>query len=89
MGHQTRSRLAGRRVLGLVALTAVVVAAVFGYLIGIVAAGTMSHIRLGELTLFHPTPGGLALYGALATAVVLGTLFGLVQFVSQFDPDAQ
>lgn len=89
MERQPSSQFAGRPLLGIVAITAVAIAAVFGYLIGVVAAGTMSHIRLGGLTLFHPTPRGLALYGALATTVALGVLFGLVQFVSRFDPDAR
>ncbi|WP_254538819.1 DUF7520 family protein [Halomarina litorea] len=86
---RVKSQRSGRTVLLIVAISAVVIGAVFGYVIGLVAPGVFGHIQVASVVRFHPTPSGLATYGALMTAVVLGGLFGAVQFVSRYDTDAR
>lgn len=86
---QPKSQRSGRTVLFIVAVSAVVIGAVFGYVIGLVAPGAFGHIQFAGITLFHPTPSGIATYGALTTAIILGGIFGAVQFVSRFDTHAR
>jgi hypothetical protein len=85
MARYADSQTTGRTVLLLVGASAVGIAAVFGYTLGLVAPGALPPVRLAGVTLFEPTPGGIALYGAIATATGLLALFGLVQVASRFD----
>ncbi|WP_254535548.1 DUF7520 family protein [Halomarina litorea] len=89
MVSRPNERRSGRKILLVIAVVAVVIGAVFGYVIGLVAPGVFGQIELAGTTLFSPTPSGFATYGALATAAALGVLFALVHVVSRFDTDAR
>ena len=81
------ARLRGSHFVLLLYATLVAVAGVAGYLIGSVVSG----LRAPEFLLlvkFPPTPLGLAAYGALTVALVLGVPLLLVVYVSRHVDDA-
>ena len=81
------ARLRGSRFDLLLYAALVAVAGVAGYLIG----STVSNLRPPEFLLlveFPPTPLGLAAYGALTVALVLGVPLLLVVYLSRHVDDA-
>ena len=75
-------RRPGKRVVTTVYLIIVVLAGVFGYVIGTISPGQVDP-RLFFLIPLPPTPFGMAIYGFVTIAVVLGALLLLVEYVSK------
>jgi len=76
----------GRRVVLLVSATAVVVAALFGYVLGFVIQPNV-HGHVGTLGpfVFELTPANLAVYGAVMVGVPFVVVLFLVSYVSRHD----
>jgi len=72
----------GKRFVILVYVTLVAVTGVFGYIIGLARPENLDPRLLGVVSL-PPTPAGVALYGMLTVALVLGVLLLAVNYVSQ------
>lgn len=62
--------------------TLVALAGAFGYVIGLIRPANLEP-RLFGLVELPPTPFGMALYGAVTVAVVLGVLLLLVRYVAR------
>jgi prolipoprotein diacylglyceryltransferase len=84
--EETARKMSGRFVFGSVLIIAVVIGAVLGLVIG--TSTEIQHIALLELVTFHPTPIGMAFYGATASTVLVGTVLGIVLLLSRFDDAA-
>jgi prolipoprotein diacylglyceryltransferase len=84
--EETARKMSGRFVFGSVLVIAVVIGAVLGLVIG--TSTEIQHISLLELVTFHPTPTGMAFYGATASTVLVGTVLGIVLLLSRFDDAA-
>ncbi|GGN19347.1 DUF7520 family protein [Halarchaeum nitratireducens] len=83
----TLASIAGRRVVFLIAAVAVVVSALFGYILGYVVQpnaldGTVG--SLGPIT-FALTPLNLAIYGAVMVGLSFGVVLALVAYASRYD----
>jgi hypothetical protein len=74
--------LGGKRFVILVYVALVAVTGVFGYIIGLARPENLDPRLLGVISL-PPTPVGVALYGMLTVALVLGVLLLAVNYVSQ------
>lgn len=72
----------GRRVVIGIYVAVVAIAAVMGFAIGVIAPQGLDPELFG-LVDFPRGPFGMAAYGAVTLAVILGVLLGLVQFVSR------
>ncbi len=72
----------GKRFVLLVYLALVAVTGVFGYIIGLARPENLDPRLLGVISL-PPTPAGVALYGMVTVALVLGVLLLAVNYVSQ------
>lgn len=72
----------GKRFVILVYIALVGVTGVFGYIIGLARPENLDPRLLGVVSL-PPTPAGVALYGMLTVALVLGVLLLGVNYVSQ------
>ncbi|MDS0296622.1 DUF7520 family protein [Halogeometricum luteum] len=78
--------LSGKTVFGSVFAASIVIGAVFGLVLG--TSTKIQHISVSDWITFHPTPTGMALYGATAAAVLVGAVLGIVLLLSRFDEDA-
>ncbi|PSP74686.1 hypothetical protein BRC86_05205 [Halobacteriales archaeon QS_3_64_16] len=65
----------GRRLVAVVFVGSVLLAGGFGYFIGSIGPRALGSISVFGLTVFEPTPVGMALYGMTVTGLVLGILF--------------
>lgn len=65
----------GRALLRVVFVGAVLLAGGFGYFIGAIGPQALGPIGAFGVTVFRPTPTGMALYGMTVTGLVLGTLY--------------
>lgn len=65
----------GRALLGVVFVGAVSLAGGFGYFIGSIGPSALGSVGLFGVTVFEPTPIGMALYGMTVTGLVLGVLY--------------
>lgn len=84
---ETRAR-PGKRVVLIVYLVIVAVAGVMGFVIGTIRPQNLDPKFLAVVDL-PPTPFGMALYGMLTIAFVLGLLLLLVRYVAdRYDTDA-
>ena len=72
----------GKRFVILIYVALVAVTGVFGYIIGLARPEDLDPRLLGVVSL-PPTPAGVALYGMLTVALVLGVLLLGVNYVSQ------
>jgi len=72
----------GKRFVVLVYAALVAVTGVFGYIIGLARPADLDPRLLGVIPL-PPTPAGVALYGMLTVALVLGVLLAGVNYVSK------
>lgn len=72
----------GKRFVLLVYAALVAVTGVFGYIIGLARPENLDPRLLGVVSL-PPTPAGVALYGMVTVALVLGVLLLAVNYVSQ------
>jgi hypothetical protein len=72
----------GKRFVILVYVALVAVTGVFGYIIGLARPEDLNPRLLGVIPL-PPTPAGVALYGMVTVALVLGVLLLAVNYVSQ------
>jgi hypothetical protein len=72
----------GKRFVILIYVALVAVTGVFGYIIGLARPEDLDPRLLGVISL-PPTPAGVALYGMLTVALVLGVLLLAVNYVSQ------
>jgi hypothetical protein len=72
----------GKRFVILIYVALVAVTGVFGYIIGLARPENLDPRLLGVISL-PPTPAGVALYGMLTVALVLGVLLLAVNYVSQ------
>lgn len=86
--QSTERRFRGRRVVLVVYLVVVAIAAVTGFLLGSIHPQGLDPELFGLLQL-PPSPLGVALYGALTTGVVLGSLLLAVTYVSRRYDDAR
>jgi uncharacterized BrkB/YihY/UPF0761 family membrane protein len=75
----------GRAIFILVWFVAVVIAGGFGFMVGVIGPKALRHIRVFGVTVFHPTPLGLALYGMSAVGLALTMLYIAVEIASRFD----
>lgn len=80
-------QLGGRRLVVSLYVIVVAIAAVMGFVIGVIAPRDLDPEFLG-LVEFPPTPLGMAAYGALTLAVLLGIALLVVMYVSRYDEDA-
>lgn len=78
-------RVAGRRVVVTIYVGLVALAGLMGYILGIII-DDLQQVALFGLIPIPPTPAGLALYGAVTIATVLGVLLLLVRYVA---PDSE
>lgn len=81
-------RFRGRRVVLFIYAVVVAIAAGTGYLLGTIHPKGLDPELLGLIQL-PPTPLGVALYGALTMAIVLGALLLAVNYVSRRYDDAR
>ena len=84
--NPTRSRRAdhsGRSVVFVIYLVAIGVAGVMGFLLGLIGPDAFHSVRLFFLIEVPPTPLGLAAYGMVTLAVVLGVLLLAVRFIAR------
>lgn len=79
------SKRSGRAVFVFVWFVAVTIAGGFGFMVGVIGPKALRPIRIFGVTLFHPTPSGLALYGMSAVGLVLTMLFIAVEIALRFD----
>lgn len=76
----------GRRVVVTLYGIVVAVGAVVGFVLGAIRPKGLDPELFGVVQL-PPTPLGMAVYGGVTLAVVLGALLGLVAYVSRFDEE--
>lgn len=76
----------GKVVFGILVLVVIVLAALTGLIVG--TSPDIHAISVFGVVLFRPTPLSMAVYGVVGAVVVLGTIFGIVSFLSRFDEDA-
>jgi|GEM_PF-720771 len=76
------TKVAGNRVILTIYAALVGLAGLFGFLIGIFLEDLEPVAMFGVIPV-PPTPVGLAVYGAITIAVVLGVFLGLVMVVSR------
>ena len=65
----------GKALLIVVFVGAMSVAGGFGYSIGSIGPRALGSVGVLGVTLFQPTPIGMALYGMTATGLALGTIY--------------
>jgi hypothetical protein len=80
-------RRGGRRLVLTLYVIIVAIAGVIGFVIGTVSPRGLDPEFLGVVQ-FPPTPLGMAAYGALTLAVVLGVVLFAVAWVSRYDDEA-
>lgn len=80
-------QLGGRRLVATLYVVVVAIAGVMGFVIGSISPRGLDPEFLGVVD-FPPTPLGMAAYGALTLAVLLGVLLLVVMYVTRFDDDA-
>lgn len=80
-------QLGGRRLVVSLYLIVVAIAGVMGFVIGVVAPQGLDPRFLGVVE-FPPTPLGVAAYGALTLAVLLGVVLLAVTVAARYDEDA-
>jgi hypothetical protein len=73
----------GPRVVFAVYFAAIGVAGAMGFLLGMIGPNALRSVRLFFLIEMPPTPLGLATYGMVTLATILGVLLLAVRFVSQ------
>ena len=73
-GRRKEPARSGRRLLLVVFVGALSLAGGFGYLIGSIGPQALGAVGVFGVTLFQPTPVGMALYGATITGFVLGVI---------------
>ena len=86
--NETAAELSGRLVLTVVFVVALAIAGGYGYFIGSIGLKALQHIRLFGITVSHPTPFGMALYGMTMVGVVLGVLYIALRFAMRYDDHA-
>lgn len=72
----------GKRFVVLIYVGLIAVTGVFGYIIGLARPQDLNPRLLGVISL-PPTPGGVALYGMVTVALVLGVLLVGVSYVAE------
>jgi len=80
-------RLGGRRLVVSLYAILVAVAGVMGLILGLISPRDLDPQFLGVVP-FPPTPLGMAAYGALTVALVLGVALLVVVVVSRYDDEA-
>lgn len=78
-----RADYSGRSVVLVIYLVAVGVAGVMGFLLGMIGPNALRSVRLFFLIEMPPTPLGLAVYGMVTLATILGVLLLAVRFVAR------
>ncbi len=78
-----RADYSGRSVVFVIYLVAVGVAGVMGFLLGMVGPDALRSVRLFFLIEMPPTPLGLAVYGMVTLATILGVLLLAVRFIAR------
>ncbi|WP_435076005.1 DUF7520 family protein [Halococcus sp. AFM35] len=73
----------GRSVVFVIYLVAVGIAGVMGFLLGMVGPNALRSVRLFFLIEMPPTPLGLAVYGMVTLATILGVLLLAVRFIAR------
>ncbi|MFB6191841.1 MAG: cox cluster protein [Haloarculaceae archaeon] len=86
-GTDTEGALAGRRLVVGLYLIVVAIAASIGLVLGLIAPQGLDPRLFGVIDL-PPTPLGMAAYGGVTLAVVLGVLLVAVAYVSRRYDDA-
>ena len=85
---ETIAQPSGRAVVVLVFVGALAIAGGYGYLVGSIGPKALQHIRVFGVTVFHPTPLGMAFYGMSIAALVLGTIAIAAQVAKRVDDQA-
>ncbi|MGM0604869.1 MAG: DUF7520 family protein [Halobacteriota archaeon] len=75
----------GRKILIGVGVSVVAIGGVLGGFVGAVGADQVSEIEIFGVLTVPMTPIWMALYGMIATAIVLGVLFGAVELASRYE----
>ena len=65
----------GRGLLRVVFVGAVLLAGGFGYFIGAIGPQALESVAVFGVTVFRPTPVGMALYGMTVTGLILGVFY--------------
>lgn len=86
MSERVQSR-AGSRVVVTIYLIIVGLAGVMGFILGYIRPENLDPRLFGVVEL-PPTPFGVAVYGLVTVAVVLGVFLALVTYVSEKYPNA-
>jgi hypothetical protein len=81
--HGRQANHSGPKVVLAVYFAAIGVAGAMGFLLGMVGPDALRSVRLFFLIEIPPTPLGLAVYGMVTLATILGVLLLAVRFVSQ------
>ena len=79
----------GRRVIEVVFVGCVLLAGGFGYFIGGIGLRALGSISVFGLTVFEPTPVGMAFYGMTVTGLVLGVLYVGARFALRRESEAK
>lgn len=75
----------GPRVVAAMTAAVVALAGALGYVIGLIRPADLRPVPLLGVWTLQPTPLGLAVYGAVTVAVVLGLGLVLVSIASRYD----
>lgn len=78
-----RADYSGRSVVFTIYCVAIGVAGVMGFLLGMIGPDALRSVKLFFLIEMPPTPLGLAIYGMVTLATILGVLLLAVRFVSR------
>jgi hypothetical protein len=78
-----RADYSGRSVVFVIYVTAIAVAGLMGFLLGMIGPNALRSVKLFLLIEIPPTPLGLAVYGMVTLATILGVLLLAVRFVAR------
>ncbi|MFB6165680.1 MAG: hypothetical protein ABEJ31_11030 [Haloarculaceae archaeon] len=87
MSESAAPTASGRRTVGAIVASALVIAAGFGYVVGTVLRNDAPGIGLLGFE-FSPTPLNMAAYGFLAMFLIFAVIYALLAVVSKYDADA-
>lgn len=87
MNSESESTTSGRRTVTFMALTALAIAAVFGYLIGIAIPNDAKNVGVLSVSV-QPTPFNMAVYGIGAVLLVGSAIYLLLRVTVRYDSNS-
>ncbi len=79
----------GRRILLVVGVGTVLLGGLLGAFVGANGAEVVSELTVLGILTIPLTPGAMALYGMVVTALAVTALYGAITFASKYDTNAQ